>query len=65
MVSGGFGLVTLRGEGAPIHPDDFSNEDEISDVQYLRQLQAYKDHYKLGISDFESIVRQRLIPELK
>lgn len=59
------GLAHLKGEGAPMHPDEFDNEDEMSDAQYLRQLQAYKDHYKLGISDFTGIVRDRLIPELK
>jgi hypothetical protein len=60
-----FGLAHLKGEGAPMHPDDFENESEMSDAQYVRQLQAYKDHYESTIDDLKSSVRDRLLGKLK
>jgi len=59
------GLAPLKGEGAPVHPDEFDNESEMSDAQYLRQLQAYKDHYKLTVLNLAGIVRARLLKDLK
>lgn len=59
------GLAPLKGEGAPYHPDEFSNENEMSDAHYLRQLQAYKDHYKLTADDLTGIVRAHLLKDLK
>jgi hypothetical protein len=63
-VTTGFGLAHIKGEGAPAHPDDFDNENEMSDEQYLRQLQAYKDHYKLTVAALTGCVRDRLLPRL-
>jgi hypothetical protein len=43
-MSDGFGLVPLKMEGCPIHPDDlFFSNIGLTDEQYLKQLQAYKD----------------------
>ena len=44
----GFGLPALKVAGAPAHPDFWGvgcnpASGEISDEQYLKQLQAYKD----------------------
>ena len=38
-----FGLPPIKAEGEAAHPDIFDNVSDISDEQYLRQLQAYKD----------------------
>lgn len=61
----GFGLADLRAEGAPYHPDFFENQDDISDEWYLRQLQAYKDYWRLSINDVSGCVRNELLPRLK
>jgi hypothetical protein len=36
-------LAKLKGEGAPIHPDDVDKD--LTETQYRRQLKAYYDHY--------------------
>ena len=52
-----FGLARLKSEGAPLHPDDVSRHEypwgtselrkqEIYNEWYIRQLQAYEEHYK-------------------
>ncbi|MBW1812165.1 MAG: hypothetical protein JRJ39_00455 [Deltaproteobacteria bacterium] len=44
----GFGLAHIKGEGAPIHPDD--TDCNWSDHKaYMRQAKAYYDHY--GLTD--------------
>ena len=62
-MSGDFGLAHLRREGAPMHPDDYHNESDMSDAQYLRQLQAYKDDNP-GSDDYKSCVRDHLLKDL-
>jgi hypothetical protein len=63
----GFGLVHLKGEGKPIHPDDVAVESHMSDEWYLRQLQQYKDAYGFTLEDItdESCVRPHLLKDLK
>jgi formate-dependent nitrite reductase cytochrome c552 subunit len=58
------GLAHVRREGSPMHPDDISNEEEMSDEQYLRQLQAYKDANSSS-EDYKSCIRDYLLPRLK
>ena len=36
-------LVPLKAEGKAMHPDHWNNPSQVSDEQYLKQLQAYKD----------------------
>jgi hypothetical protein len=61
----GFGLAFLRGEGMPIHPDELENQEAMTDAQYLRQLQAYKDAYCMSIKDMRFCARDRLLKDLK
>jgi hypothetical protein len=63
----GLGMTHLRGEGKPMHPDDFINEDEMTDGHYLKQLQAYKDAHGFSLDEMrkESIVRDGLLEKLK
>jgi hypothetical protein len=56
-----FGLARLKAEGAPVHPDD--SEADLTDEQYLRQLQLYKDFHGADSVD-GSIVRDRLLKDL-
>jgi hypothetical protein len=56
-----FGLATLKAEGAPVHPDEI--EADLTDEQYLRQLQRYKDCHGAD-SVNESIVRNYLLKDL-
>lgn len=39
----GFGLAHLKGEGAPIHPDDMGCV--LTDEQYNKQLEAYNKYW--------------------
>ena len=39
------GFAHLKGEGAPIHPDDVDGD--LTKKQYARQLKAYNDHYEI------------------
>jgi hypothetical protein len=45
VVGGEFGLAHLKGEGAPMHPDDMMQGWLPTDEHYQRQLNAYNDHY--------------------
>jgi hypothetical protein len=55
------GLARSKPEGTPMHPDDMNSD--LTDAQYLRQLQAYKDfHGERALQ--ECIVRDRLIKDL-
>jgi hypothetical protein len=58
MVNFMFGIVHLKGEGMPIHPDD--TEANMTDAQYLRQLQSYKDAFGC----VGSVVRDQLLQDL-
>lgn len=56
------GLVHMKCEGAPVHPDDMGCEPDMSDTHYVKQLQAYKDYFG---SIEEPIIRDRLKQEIK
>ncbi len=59
----GFGMVGLKTEGAPAHPDYWGigcNPFTGTDEQYLRQLQAYADYH--GIDEARKVDATR--PEL-
>lgn len=43
----GFGLAHIRGEGAPLHPDDLNYVGDGYDEWYERQLKAYNDYYEI------------------
>lgn len=60
-----FGTPHVKQEGAPVHPDD--TDADMSDGAYVRQLQAYKDHFRLSFSSPEIVncVRQDLVRELR
>ena len=58
----GFGLVPLKQEGAPIHPDEF--ECDITDEKYLKQLQRYADWYGLDEAKRCMTARVRLLDKL-
>ena len=50
MMNGGkltefFGGPYLRGEGAPIHPDDC--DADLTEDQYEKQLRAYREHWNM------------------
>lgn len=59
-----FGMARTRPEGSPVHPDDLHSEEGLTDEQYRRQLQAYKDFHGESALQ-ESIVRDRLMKDLK
>lgn len=59
----GFGLARVRPEGSPIHPDEVNRE--LTDKQYLAQLQAYKDYHGFAVTRSEFVVRSRLLDKLK
>lgn len=48
--SSGFGLVDIKGEGKPFHPDSFNNVGDMSDDWYFNQLKAYCEEYYGGIN---------------
>jgi len=37
------GMVHLKGEGSPLHPDDL--DCDMTDEQYQRQLKEYNDYW--------------------
>lgn len=39
----GLGKSPLKERGAPVHPDDVGRD--LSDLEYLRRLQAYADYW--------------------
>jgi len=53
----GFGKVRLKQEGCAIHPDDV--EGELTDTQYLHQLEAYEK--STGDMDRRGIAREFLV----
>lgn len=57
-VANDFGMVPLKEEGAPVHPDTFLFEG--TDEAYLARLQAYADHF--GKEEALSVTSSR--PEL-
>lgn len=60
----GFGLVPMKAEGKAMHPDHFNNASDLSDEQYLKQLQTYKDW--AGNSVYEVMCsRPELLGKLK
>jgi len=46
MENSGFGLARLKGEGAPLHPEELDC-DWPDHEAYMKQAKAYYDHYGL------------------
>jgi len=57
-----FGFVHIKGEGAPIHPDDMGAD--LTHDQYLKQLKAYADVYGIERTKQEFCCNQKALAEL-
>lgn len=59
----GFGLVPLKGEGSPYHPDHLGMT--VSDERYLDQLQVYSDCYGIEHTKNVFCCRPELLDKLE
>ena len=61
-----FGLVPLRGEGKPVHPDDVYHgmSAEATDYDYYVQLKRYAEAYPTSVSD-TCCSRPRILDRIK
>lgn len=60
-----FGLVSIKAEGMPAHPDIYDNADDMSDEQYYRQLKAYRDEVTGDSVYVTYCSRPKLLEKLK